>query len=131
MTDISNIDKVALLKALWDNQKPAAFFSSGPGPTFANDKASAAIDHGYIDYFCGRAIRADLKGSTADFSLYDRDAPVSGAKVVAALQKSGSTPKKEKAGNKGCDFEPFGEPMLEGKSHTVMCAKCGYFKSQH
>ena len=71
---IKGIDKVKLLKALWDHAKPAAFFAMYGQPSLGWD-ASAAKEavRSTIDYFCGRCIKTDLSGDIADPSLYDRD----------------------------------------------------------
>ncbi len=73
--DIKGINKVKLLKALWSNMKPAAFFymSGIPSPSFDDTDAGSAVKK-YIDYFCGRNIKCDLSGNTVDPSGYDRDA---------------------------------------------------------
>ena len=131
MTSIANLDKVELLHALWLNTKPAAFFGSGPGPTFDRAKAKDAIERGRIDYFCGRPIKTDLKGDTASFNSYDCDSKTPGATVVQQLSKGEVAKSSSTSKNEGCKFVPFGKPMLEGKPHTVMCAKCGYWKAQH
>jgi hypothetical protein len=69
--------------------KPAAYFTFNPSkaPPFNNEEAKKAVK-GYIDYFCGRCIKSDLSGDTADTSLYNRDAG-SGAfeKIVEEMQK--------------------------------------------
>ena len=77
--DISGLDKVALLKVLWENSKPAAFFSSFDAlnancnpPPFNEQNAKVAVTKD-IDYFEGRCIKTDLSGNTADPRLYDRD----------------------------------------------------------
>lgn len=87
MTDVSGIDKVVLLKALWENQVVAAFFSMNgiPPPPFDDELAKASVSKP-IDYFCGRAIKTDLSKDMIDFWLYDRDAPVKAADIVKELK---------------------------------------------
>lgn len=71
--DITNIDKVKLLEALWNNSKPAVFLSMrGLVVDFDRNQAIIAVN-GYIDYFCGRCIKTDLSGNTALSYAYDRD----------------------------------------------------------
>lgn len=72
--DISGIDKVSLLHALWKNSKPAIFFSmnNATPPPFDNEKAMTAVQK-YINYYDGRCIKCDLSGDTVDPRLYDRD----------------------------------------------------------
>lgn len=52
MCDISGIDKVSLLQALWNNQQRASFFRMNgfQAPAFNKLEAESAIK-GYIDYF--------------------------------------------------------------------------------
>jgi hypothetical protein len=73
--NIANINKVALLKALWNSSKPDAFFTffnCTPPPFFNETEANTAVTS-YIDCFCGHLIKADISGDTADPSGYDRD----------------------------------------------------------
>ena len=87
--NIQGLDKVALLRALWARQKPAAFFIHGFGESPPFDAvAAAAATAGYIDYFAGRAIKTDLSTDTALPRLYDRDAGDGAmAEVVAELRR--------------------------------------------
>ena len=72
--NISRINKVILLKALWQNSKPAIFFTrSSISPPQFDDKAAELAVKSYIDYFQGRLIKTDLSGNTASPSLYNRD----------------------------------------------------------
>jgi hypothetical protein len=89
MVDISGVDKLQLLEALWSNQKTASFFTNPPqlAPGFDHSAATAAIARGYIDYFCGRAIKADLSGDYVIPYLYDRDAgPGALQRIVTRLR---------------------------------------------
>ena len=71
---IMKLDKVKLLKALWDHAKPAAFFAMYGQPSVDWDALAAKeAVRSSIDYFCGRCIKTDLSGIIADPSLYDRD----------------------------------------------------------
>lgn len=78
MINIKDIDREELLYQLWLKQKSAAFFSmAGIRPPLYDRvaaKASARPD-GYVDYACGRCIKATIfGGDEVDPSLYDRDA---------------------------------------------------------
>lgn len=87
--DIRGLDKVVLLRKLWENMKVAAFFEQLPwlAPPFVEGLASDAVGK-YIDYFCGRCIKCDLSKDTVDPFLYDRDAGAGAfARIVAAMQK--------------------------------------------
>jgi len=80
-------DKKKLLEALWTHAKPATFFTMHglPGPAFEEAEAEKALK-GYIDYFCGRCIKTDLRGTTADPSAYDAEwGAGSFAKIVKDL----------------------------------------------
>lgn len=55
--NIQGIDKVQLLHALWDNIRPAAFYSftlTNP-PCFNSVRAAQAVKS-YIDYYDGRCM---------------------------------------------------------------------------
>lgn len=76
--DVSDIDRKVLLKALWENAKPAAFFNPIPSlvPPYDENRALEEVDRdGYVDYACGRCIKSDVfgKSNIIDPSLYDRD----------------------------------------------------------
>lgn len=76
--DISGVDKVKLLRELWTRQQVATFFTSGfgqmlPIPVFDENLAFKAVTQ-YIDYFQGRAIKADLSEDTVSIDAYERDA---------------------------------------------------------
>lgn len=75
LIDISGLDKVQVLRALWTNSVPAIFFSFAPikaSVQFDSERAKLAIES-YIDYFDGRCIKCDLRGDSFDPRLYDRD----------------------------------------------------------
>lgn len=86
--DIKGIDKVQLLNALWQNQKPASFFTlaSTKAPSFDQKLAAEAVNRD-IDYFQGRCIKTYLGGDQADFRLYDRDAKIPGRVIVEKIRK--------------------------------------------
>ena len=76
--DISNVDKIELLKHLWLNSTNASFFNtrsisnSLDWDTETDENAKIAINK-YIDYFNGRCIKCDISGDVVNSSLYDRD----------------------------------------------------------
>ena len=78
MINIENVDKVELLKKLHENQISASFFSMNniPAPMFDYSNAKECISNGYIDYYCGRAIKTDLSKNDIDPHFYDRDAGI-------------------------------------------------------
>ena len=73
--DIQGIDKVALLKALWEKSIPALFFQSFsvPPPEWDDDAVPANTADFKFDYFLGRVIKADLSGDSVSPRLYNRD----------------------------------------------------------
>lgn len=87
VVDISGLDKVKLLKAMYAYAFESPF-SMSPGWTDAYDAdAQFAIERGHIDYFKGRAIKSDLSKDTVDSYLYDRDAGQGRLlKIVARLR---------------------------------------------
>jgi hypothetical protein len=92
--DITGIDKVVLLRALWTASYPAAYFvkSGRTPPEFSVAQAINAVTSDGIDYFCGRPIKAILSGDTARSTNYDRNVgPGSFERVVKAVRE-GTTP---------------------------------------
>jgi hypothetical protein len=90
VVDITGLDKVALLRALWEKASPASFYKSNsiPPPPFDETSASEAV-LSCIDYFCGRCIKSDLSGCAVDPHLYDRDTYQGAlADVVNAMKAS-------------------------------------------
>jgi hypothetical protein len=86
VVDITGLDKVAVLRALWSASRVAAFFHRLPPPPFDAAQALAAV-HDYIDYFQGRVIKTDLRGDTIDPRLYDRDNGAgAAARAISALR---------------------------------------------
>jgi hypothetical protein len=86
--NIKGLDKVALLKKMWENTQPASFFSlcpQAPVPTWDIEAAAKVISDGGIDYFQGRAIKADLSGDEVDSRRYNRQA---GEDVLERIVKS-------------------------------------------
>ena len=71
---IKGLCKVDLLYRMWNHQRIAAFFSMHRqlAPVFDNLEAENLIGD-YIDYFCGRAIKADLSGDVVYSYAYDMD----------------------------------------------------------
>lgn len=72
--NIKGLDKVAILKELWNAQKPALFFimQGINAPQFSKDNAKKAVND-YIDYFDGRCIQTDISGDEADGRSYDKN----------------------------------------------------------
>jgi len=85
--DISGIDKMKLLRALWEHQVVAGYFGGAAGPSFDETEAKKAVVAEYIDYFCGRPIKADLSGNTMSTWLYNRDSKKKAEDIIAELRK--------------------------------------------
>jgi hypothetical protein len=81
---IKGLCKITLLREMWKNQKVAAFFGGGSGPAFNYQEASLVV-HGYIDYFCGRAMKVDLSGDYVNPYAYNRDSNKKLEDIVASL----------------------------------------------
>ena len=87
--DIKGIDKLQLLKALWENQRVARFYENMPqaAPQWDEKLAKEALAAGHIDYFQGRNMKMNLSKDTLQISTaYDGDARTPGAQVVAKLR---------------------------------------------
>ncbi len=138
MISIQGLDKVELLKALWLNQKSAAFFGmSIRPPAFDAVAASEAVIRD-IDYFCGRAIKMNLSGDTISPRLYDRDAGEGAcARVVEKLKDGGIAIGRDSDTRLSCPdgsgrtFVAFGGPMLPDKPDTVLCGNCPNWLRAH
>lgn len=81
---ITNLESVTLdypkiLKILWDNSKIALHYelNNKQPPEYNEQLAIEEINNGYIDYFCGRVIKINIKdfnGTNYEiFQFYDRD----------------------------------------------------------
>jgi hypothetical protein len=77
MVDVTGIDRKELLEALWNNAQPAAFYilQNIDPPPFKLESAMKTTHGTYVDYACGRCIKADVfrKEDVIDPRLYDRD----------------------------------------------------------
>ena len=71
--DISGLDKVELLKALWRRQKIMGWCASHGLPSFDVDRVTEKLET-YIDYWNGKCIKMNLSGDKVDAWCYDRDA---------------------------------------------------------
>ena len=82
--DISQYDIHDVIRALWKNSKPAAFFETFaaigagacPPPMPSDSKIDELLNQRcpYIDYLNGRLIKTDFSDiKNVDFRLYDRE----------------------------------------------------------
>ena len=74
--DISNLDKAAVLAALYNHAKcqGSGFLDSDPEPmTVESAREILKTGQTYFDYVKGRVMKVDLSGGFLDPRLYDRD----------------------------------------------------------
>jgi len=85
---IGDLNRVDLLHALWTHQWPASYFAAAgkTPPPFDWLGASRVTDGGYIDYFAGRAIKADLSALCLDCRLYERDSHFACIDIIEDLR---------------------------------------------
>ena len=82
--------KVVALHKLWTAAPVASFYSMQgvTPPTFDEETAKKAVD-GFIDYFCGRMIKADFAEfvvfDASIFGAYDRDQRRRGSKTAKEI----------------------------------------------
>lgn len=77
--NISGLNKIDLLKALWENSKPAAYFEHmvKTPPEFNVKEAAQALDqnlnsHFEVDYLSGRLIKCDFRNDEVSPKSYDK-----------------------------------------------------------
>jgi hypothetical protein len=76
MIDISGLDKVAVLYALYNasHTQGLGFINAVPNYTYEDCKKDfEASKSKYFDYLHGRVLKVDLSGDEFDPRLYDRD----------------------------------------------------------
>lgn len=79
LVNVEGIDRKVLLRKLWENAKPASFFTLQdiPSPAFSLEIALGQLQSNgvYADYICGRCIKTNVfaKEDTIDGRLYDRE----------------------------------------------------------
>lgn len=96
--DVTGLNKKQLLKELWKNSKPAAFFSMNrfPAPTDCSDNEIEKVlssEECYADYLCGRLIKTSFKTDKLNPRGYDRDNGAGAMqKVVDSMRYGSSAP---------------------------------------
>lgn len=75
MVSIKGLDKVEVLRALYDRARPLGmgFLSHTPGPMSRAEAETELTNGWYLDYIRGRVMKVNLKGDEFDPNLYDRD----------------------------------------------------------
>lgn len=73
--DISNLDKAAVLAALYNGSRPQGLgvLHFDPTPMTTEEARSLVEKRTYFDYLNGRVLKMNLAGDTLDPRLYDRD----------------------------------------------------------
>lgn len=86
--DISDLDKVQLVKALYDRAKVQGIgICQQRSGSLSDSEARKAMAKGYIDYLGGRVMKVDLSGDSLDTYLYNRDnGPQAAEKVIQQLR---------------------------------------------
>tara|TARA_R110001599_G_scaffold5043_2_gene25446 strand:+ start:1666 stop:1998 length:333 start_codon:yes stop_codon:yes gene_type:complete len=91
--NISGIDKIVLLRALWKKQNSALFYAvmEKEPPVFDSEHSKVVLQsgEGYVDYVCGRRIKTYIGGDEVDPTSYDdhsHTGPGSFEKIVAELR---------------------------------------------
>jgi hypothetical protein len=72
--DITGLDKKEILKQLWLGSEPAIVFTMNniEPPKYNEKEAELAIEKGYVDYLCGRAIKSEIGTNKLDSYIYDK-----------------------------------------------------------
>lgn len=84
---LEGLDRVALLRGLWEQQQPAGL--PPPGWEGEGVLAKDAVARGPIDYFSGRLITMDLSGEYACPAAYDASLGTPSAAALVAVQLRG------------------------------------------
>lgn len=73
--NIQNIDKAAILAALYNASRPIGmgFLCYNPAPMEREEAALLLEQSPYFDYLHGRVMKIDLSGDELYTGLYDRD----------------------------------------------------------
>jgi hypothetical protein len=85
--DISGLDKVDVLRKLYDAAKPLGLdiLHFDPAPMTEEEARSLLDQYNYFDYVHGRVMRVEIEGDSLDPRLYDRDnGPGAAAAALAA-----------------------------------------------
>lgn len=96
MINIAGLDKMKVLRALWENAKPAGVFHGRTiaPPKFDEAEARRLLEGKFgMDYVCGRPIKMNLYHDEINPRAYDADATQTAASVIALLRADKPTPK--------------------------------------
>ena len=105
--NIAGLDRVALLKALWQNTPNPMGIPNAAMPPFDMEAAREAVKE-YIDYFCNKNIKCDLSRDEVNPCMYDLDAGDGAfARVVRSLQPPGAAAPQQAAKPAAAARPPF------------------------
>lgn len=128
---VADIDRTELVRALWNNAKPAAYFKSPAlAPSLDEMELNKEVARGHkIDYLGGRAIKISFQGDSVDPSEYDKyHGQGSFQKVVDALNSGSTIANSVKS---KCKFVPWGKTLNPENEGMVICKRCGFLKKHH
>jgi hypothetical protein len=80
--DITGLDKELLLHSLWQHQQCGPYFLLSLSE-YDHANAKATIASGWIDYYCGRAIKMNLSRDTVNVRVYNQDSAVGAGAAIA------------------------------------------------
>jgi len=125
---IKGVDKVNLLRVLWNEAQYAAFFENiDDKPVFDEDQAKEAVVSKYIEYFCGKSIHCDLSADKVKFDEYDKR---NGNGLFVRCLSSVKQPQAEQTPRcprtPRCMFVSLNVPLLRDT-----CQKCGKLEKEH
>ncbi|MFA5039680.1 MAG: hypothetical protein WC732_08415 [Candidatus Omnitrophota bacterium] len=134
MIDISGIDKVTLLEALWHRSStPASVMACGVVGDFDRNLARRAV-LGPIDYFGLHPIKADISGVRADPRGFDDETHHGAfARVVAVLRGAPPLPDSQLhcPRSKTSYFVPNRVMACPGRPETMGCEHCPFMLASH
>ena len=121
---IKGIDKVVLLEELWNNAKTAGFFEMNDIPClpFETKLAHNAIQNGYINYFCGRMIKADISGDVMKTYLYERDSKKTVKAIITNLIGTGG--EESVTDLKNIEIEKLQEDVINAERVLRITQEC-------
>lgn len=91
ISDFCDIKRIKLLELMWNNMKPARFFTHmniSPPDFGSRTNALETIKNGFIDYYNGRCIKTDLSQNSLNSFMYDRDTYVGKLKELVDIVRS-------------------------------------------
>jgi len=95
LINIEGLDRMQIVRALWENSEPAIFFSHNSvlAPQYDEISAQSGIkkykDGSWVvDYVCGRKCKVTFDENGMDSKLYDCDVEKKASNVIDELRKT-------------------------------------------